>query len=73
MSASREKKTRQELAASGAPDPKQVRLEEEARQQKRSNRLYGLIALAFVVIAAALLLWNSNVIQRSSICRCLRP
>lgn len=66
MSASREKKTRQELAASGAPDPKQVRLEEEARQQKRSNRLYGLIALAFVVIAAALLLWNSNVIQRSS-------
>ena len=63
MSASREKKLRQELAASGTPDPKKVREAEELAKQRRSNRLYGIIAVVFVVVAALLLLWNSNVIQ----------
>ncbi|MBE6990149.1 MAG: hypothetical protein E7426_05335 [Ruminococcaceae bacterium] len=66
MSASREKKLRQQLAASGTPDPKKTREEEERRQQHRSNWLYGGIAAAFVLVAALLLLWNSNVIQRST-------
>ena len=66
MSASREKKLRQELAASGTPDPKKVRQAEEEAQQRRSNRLYGLIAAAFILVAAVVLIWNSNVFQRSA-------
>ncbi len=66
MSASREKKLRQELAASGTPDPKKVREAEEKAKQHRSNVLYGCIAAVFVLVAAFLLIWNSNVIQRSS-------
>ncbi len=66
MSASREKKLRQEQAASGTPDPKKVREEEARAQQRRSNRLYGIIAAAFILVAAVVLIWNSNVIQRSA-------
>ena len=67
MSASREKKIRQELAAQGIPDIKAIRAEEERKQQRRSNILYGSIAAIFVLVAAALVIWNSNIIQRSSI------
>lgn len=66
MSASREKKIRQELAQSGIPDIKEIRAAEERKQQRRANWLYGSVAVAFVVIAAALLIWNSNIIQRGS-------
>ena len=66
MSASREKRLRQELAASGTPDPKKVREEEELRKQRRTNRLYILIAVIFVAVTALVLLWNSNVIQRGT-------
>ena len=66
MSASREKKIRQELAAQGIPDIKEIRAAEERKQQRRANILYGSIAAAFVLVAAALLVWNSNIIQRSS-------
>ena len=66
MSASREKKNRQELAASGIPDVKDIRAAEEKAKQRRSNWLYGSIAVVFVLVAAALLIWNSNVIQRNS-------
>ena len=66
MSASREKKIRQELAAQGVPDIKEIRAAEERKQQRRSNILYGCIAAAFVLVAAALVIWNSNIIQRSS-------
>ncbi|MBE6918673.1 MAG: hypothetical protein E7469_03185 [Ruminococcaceae bacterium] len=66
MSASREKKIRQELAAQGVPDIKEIRAAEERKQQRRTNILYGGIAAAFVLVAAALLVWNSNIIQRGS-------
>ena len=66
MSASREKKNRQELNASGIPDAKKVRAEKERREQRRANWLYGSIAVIFVLVAAGLWLWNSNIIQRSS-------
>ena len=66
MSASREKKVRQELAANGTPDPKKVREEKERMEHRRSNLLYGCIAALFVVVAALLLVWNSNVIQRGT-------
>lgn len=66
MSASREKKVRQDMVERGIPDPKKIREEEEKRQQRRSNRLYAIIAIAFVVIAAALVVWNSHILQRSA-------
>ena len=65
MSASREKKNRQAFAASGAADPKAVRAAEEKAKQRKSALLYGAIAVIFVVVAVLVLLWNSNVIQRS--------
>ena len=55
MSASREKKARQEFNASGAVDPKAARQAEERAKQRRNNRLYGGIAIVFVLVAAALL------------------
>ena len=67
MSASREKKIRQELAAQGIPDIKEIRAEEERKQQRRANILYGSIAAAFVLVAAALLVWNSGILQRDSV------
>ena len=66
MSASREKKIRQDLAAKGITDPKAIREAEEKDQQHRSNMLYGGIAVVFVLVAAFLLLWNSNVLQRGA-------
>ena len=48
MSASREKKARQEFNASGAVDPKAAREAEERAKQRRSNWLYGGIAGAIV-------------------------
>ena len=64
MSASREKKNRQTFAASGAADPKAIRAAEEKAKQRKSTLLYGAVAVAFVVVAVLVLLWNSNVIQR---------
>ena len=64
MSASREKKNRQAFAASGAADPKAIRAAEEKAKQRKSTLLYGAVAVAFVVVAVLVLLWNSNVIQR---------
>ena len=66
MSASREKKIRQELAAQGIPDIKEIRAAEARQQQRRSNILYGSIAVIFVLVTAALLVWNSNIIQRTA-------
>ena len=65
MSASREKKARKELAASGTLDPKMIREQEERAKHRRTNILYGVIAGVFVLVAAFLLLWNSHAIQRN--------
>ncbi len=65
MSASREKKARKELAASGAPDPKKVREEEERAKQRRSNLLYGIVAGVFVLAALYFLftsIWKNYVV-----------
>lgn len=48
MSASREKKSRQELNASGYVDPKVTRAAEEKAKARRSNLIYALIGVAFV-------------------------
>ena len=66
MSASREKKNRQELAAQGYVDPKTEREAKEAAEQKKNKLLYGGIAIVFVIVAAVVLLYNSGVFQRSA-------
>lgn len=66
MSASREKKIRQEQAASGYVSPKEQKAAEERRAQKRSNTLYAAIAVVFVLAAAFIITWNSGIIQRGA-------
>ncbi len=66
MSASREKKIRQDLAAQGITDPKKIREAEEKAKARKSNILYGVIAGVFVIVAAALLVYNSGVLQRNA-------
>lgn len=66
MSASREKKIRQDLAAQGVTDPKKIREAEEKAKARKTNILYGVIAVVFVLVAAALLVWNSGVLQRGA-------
>ena len=43
MSASREKKLRQDLAAQGITDPKLIREAEERAKARKTNTLYGII------------------------------
>ena len=64
MSASREKKLRQDLAAQGITDPKLIREAEERAKARKANTLYGIIAAVFVVVAAVVLVYNSGVLQR---------
>ncbi len=64
MSASREKKLRQDLAAQGITDPKLIREAEEKAKARKTNTLYGIIAAVFVLVAAAVLVYNSGVLQR---------
>lgn len=65
MSASREKKKRQELASSGAVDPKAVRAAEQKAAERKSNILYTTVAVVFVVLAVALWVYNSGIFQRN--------
>ena len=53
MSASREKKLRQDQTASGYVDPKAEKELEEKKAEKRSNVLYSVIAVLFVLVVAA--------------------
>lgn len=64
MSASREKKLRQELAAQGITDPKKIREAEEKAAARKNNILYGTIAGVFALVAVALLVFNSGILQR---------
>ncbi len=66
MSASREKKNRQELNASGYVDPKAQEAAEKAAKEKRTGRLYTGCIIAFLVLAVALFVWNSNLFQRGA-------
>ncbi len=66
MSASREKKNRQELAGSGWSDPRTAREAQQRKEQKRSSILYGAIAAVFVVVAVITLIWKSNIIQKTA-------
>ena len=66
MSASREKKIRQEKAAQGYVDPKTIREAEEKAAQKKSKLAYGIIAAAFVIVAVVSLVINSGVLERNA-------
>ena len=66
MSASREKKNRQELAAQGYVDPKTIREAEEKAAQKKSKMIYGIIAALFVIVAVVCLVINSGVLERNA-------
>lgn len=68
MSASREKKKRQEILASGAVDPKAAREAEKKASEKKSSILYACVAALFVVVTIGLLIYNaydSGVLQRN--------
>lgn len=66
MSASREKKNRQDQIGSGWSDPKTAREAQQRKEEKRSNTLYAVIAVVFVVVAAACIIWRSNIIQKTA-------
>ena len=66
MSASREKKARQQLNASGYVDPKAIKAEEERKATKRANTLYAILGVAFVLVAVFTFVWNSGMMQRGA-------
>jgi len=59
MSASREKKIRQDDAWS---DPRTAREAEQRAAEKKSNRLYLIIGIAFAVVFIISILWNSGLV-----------
>lgn len=66
MSASREKKNREDLTGTSRHDPKTAHAAQEQKAMKRSNFLYGTIAVVFVVVAAAGIVWRSNLIPKNT-------
>ena len=49
MSASREKKTRQDLSGSGWNDPKTAREAKQRQKEHSTNLLYGTIGVVFLI------------------------
>jgi len=66
MSASRERKKRQEYFANGGVDKKAVKEAEQKAANRKSNIMYGSLAIALVIITACLLVYNSGILQRKS-------
>ena len=67
MSASRERKKRQEFLAGGGTDPKAAREAERKAKERKSNILYGTIGAVFVLVTAFLVIYNSGILQRNAI------
>lgn len=65
MSASREKKKRQDLLSGGGMDPKAARAAEQKAAEKKAKILYSTLAIVFVVVAVFLVVYNSGIIERS--------
>ena len=66
MSASNEKKTRQDLSGTNWSDPKTAREAQQRKAEKRSNVVYAAIAAAFVIVAVVSLTWKSQIIQKKA-------
>jgi len=65
VSASREKKSRQEETAQG-PTSREQKKQQEAAEARRSAILYRVVGAVCVVLVAFLLVWNTGLIQRSA-------
>lgn len=66
MSASREKKNRQDLSGSDWSDPKTAREAQQRKEEKRTNILYGTIGVVFLIVAIMAVIWKSNIIPKMS-------
>ena len=66
MSASRERKQRQEFLAGGGVSKKAAREAERKAAERRSNILYASLAGLFVIVAIALVVYNSGIFQRNT-------
>lgn len=66
MSASREKQLRQEQTESGYVDPKAIEEEAKKNSEKRSNRLYAAIGVAFLAAVVIAVVWRSNIIAKNA-------
>ena len=64
MSASREKKTRQDEVAQG-PTSREQKRQQEAREARRSKILYTVVGVVCAVLAVAVIVWNSGVLPRT--------
>lgn len=62
VSASREKKTRQELVGQGLTE-KQIKTQQEEQRAKRNRIIYTVLGVVCVVLVAALLIWDSGFFQ----------
>ena len=65
MSASREKKTRQDQAGSMLNQAKTARETAQHKEERRTNILYGVIGVAFLVLAITAVVWRSNIIPKT--------
>ena len=65
MSASREKKTRQELGADYI-SPKEKKAMNERNAARRTTTIFAVCAVAFVAAVIAMALWNSGMFQRKA-------
>ena len=64
MSASRTKKERQNDFGAGLSQ-KQKREQAEARKSRRNTIVYTIIGIIAAILVAALLVWDSGVIQKN--------
>lgn len=65
MSASREKRTRQEQTAQG-PNEKKIQQRDQEQKDRARNTLYAIAAAVIALAVIVLLVWNSNIIQSRS-------
>ena len=65
MSASREKKSRQDETSQG-PASREQKKQQEAAEARRSAILYRIVGVVCVVLVAFLLVWNTGLIQRGA-------
>lgn len=66
MSASRERKKRQEFLASGGVDRKAAQEAQRKSAERKSAILYSVIAVLFIAVTVALLIYNSGILQRKA-------
>jgi len=62
VSASREKKARQETGKELTP--KQLKAQQDAKKAKRNTIIYSVVGVVCAVLVAALLIWNSGFFQK---------